>query len=298
MPNPDDTGMGWFSVNEAGLLALVFLIFAAWYYYQDVHLHKHPFRRSRAWLFLVAAVISYPLMLVAFPYFNSIQAEGDPDKLSVIAFAVVCLAAAGIAMAVAHRCEANKREHLVQVARRLGFSYDSEGNIPLPAGFLKVPTFDSLAKGVSHVLRGKGIDHESVIFEHEYSVGDSTRCHTIAAYRTSCLIPAFELRPENLLDKLVAAAGGVDVDFPEHPTFSSAYRLLCDEEDEPIIRRLFAGRLCTLFEREQGWTVGAQGHWVGVYKHRRVVESEHVQKFYETTKGIAEAIESAARSMQ
>jgi hypothetical protein len=297
MPNRDDTGIGWFSVNEAAILALLFLILAAWFYYQDVHLHKHELRRSRAWFFLLAAIISYPLMLVAFPYFDSIQAQRDPDKLSIVAFALVALAAAGIGMVIAHRWEASKREDLLQVARRLGFSYDPEGKIPLPAGLLKVPTFNSITGGVSHVLRGKGLDHESAIFEHDFSVGDDTRRHTIAAYRTSCLIPAFELRPENVLDKLVTAAGGVDVDFSEHPTFSSAYRLLCEDEDQGVIRRMFAGGLCTLFEREQGWTVGGQGHWVGLYKHLGLVDSEDVQKFYEKTKGIAKAIESAARSV-
>ena len=296
MPNRDDTGIDWFGVNEAALLALLFLIFAAWFSYQD-YLHKHEFRRRRTLLYVLAAMISYPLMLVAFPYFDAVQARGDPDKLSIVVFALIGLAAAGIGMVVAHRWEARKREDLVQVARRLGFSYDLEGKIPLPAGFLKVPTFHSVGEGVSHVLRGNGLDHECAIFEHDCSLGDENRRHTIAAHRTSCLIPAFELRPENVLDKLVAAAGGVDVDFPEHPRFSSAYRLLCEDEDEAVIRRMFSGSLCTLFEREQGWTVGGQGHWVGLYKHLRVVESEDVQKFYETTKGMAKAIESAARSV-
>jgi hypothetical protein len=214
-----------------------------------------------------------------------------------VVFAVVALAAAGIWMVIDHRGEEGKREELMEVARRLGFSYDPEGKIPLPAGFLKVPTFDSIREGVSHVLRGNGVEHESVIFEHDCSLGDDMRVHTIAAYRTSGLIPAFELRPENILDKLVAAAGGVDVDFPEHPGFSSAYRLLCEDEDQPVIRRMFAGGLCFLFERERGWTVGGQGHWVGLYKHLRVVEVEDVQKFYAQTKSIANAIESAARSV-
>ena len=288
--------MGWFYVNEAAVLELLFLIFAAWFYYQDVHLHKHEFRRSRAWFFLLAAIISYPLLAGAFHYIDSIRGHWDNDILSIVAIAVVALAAAGIGMVIAHRWEASKREDFLQVARRLGLRYDPEGKMPLPAGLLKVPTFHSIEK-VSHVLRGKGVDHESAIFEHDCRVGDDTRCHTIAAYRTSCLIPAFELRPENILDKLVAAAGGVDVDFPEHPRFSSAYRLLCEDEDQQVIRRMFAGGLCSLFERERGWTVGGQGHWVGLYKHLRVVEAEDIQKFYEQTKGIAKAIESAARSV-
>jgi hypothetical protein len=295
MPNRDDKEVGWFSVNEAAVLALLLFIFAAWYYYQDVHLHKHEFRRSRAWFYLLAATISYPLMVVAFPYIDSIQ--GHWDILSIIVIAVGALTAAGIGMVIVHRWEASKREDFLLVARRLGFSYDPEGKMPLPAGLLKVPTFNSIEKGVSHVLRAKGIDHEFAIFEHDCSVGDDTRCHTIVAYRTSCLIPAFELRPENILDKLVAVAGGEDVDFPQHPKFSSAYRLLCEDEDQAVIRRMFAGGLCALFEREQGWTIGGHGYWVGLYKHLKVVESEDIQKFYEQTKGIAKAIESAARSL-
>src|SRR5262245_10719699 len=108
MPNRDDTAIGWFSVNEAAVLALLSLIFAAWFYYQDVYLHKHEFRRSPSWFFLLAAVIGYPLLVVAFPYFDALQAEGDPDKLSIVAFVVLALAAVGIGMVVAHRWEASK----------------------------------------------------------------------------------------------------------------------------------------------------------------------------------------------
>ena len=285
------------SFTEPAVISLLGLIFAAWFYYQDVHVRKLEFRRSRARFYIIAAIISYPLLMLAFPYFDSFRADWDNDKVKILVFTLIVLVGTGIAMVVARRWESSKREELVQVARRLGLSYDPEGKSPLPGGLLKVPTFDSVGEGVTHVLRGDSLDHEYAIFEHQYTVGEDTTRHTIAAYRTSCLIPAFELRPETVLDKLVTAFGGIDVDFPEHPKFSSACRLLCDVEDVAVIRRMFAGGLCSLFEREQGWTVGGQGNWVGLYKHRVVVESEDLQKFYEKTKGMAKAIESAARSV-
>jgi len=283
--------------EEAALISLLGLIFAAWYYYQDVHVHKLEFRRSRACFYLFAVIIGYPLLMLALPYFDSVQAHWDEEKTKFLVFAVVALVGAGIVLVLFYGGESSKREEFVQVARRLGFSYDPEGKTPLPKGLLQVPTFDSVGEGVTHLLRGGSLDREYAIFEHQYTVGDETTHHTIAAHRTSCLIPAFELRPETVLDKIVSAFGGIDVDFSEHPTFSSAYRLLCADEDVAVIRRMFAGGLCSLFERELGWTVGGNGNWVGLYKHRGLVESEDLQKFYEKTKGMAKAIESAARSM-
>src|SRR5262249_26269376 len=216
--------------------------------------------------------------------FDSIRAHWDNDKIKILVIAIIALVGTGIVIVLVRRGERSKREELVHVARRLGLSYDPEGKVPLPASLLQVSTFDSVGEGVIHVLRGDSPGHECAIFEHRYTVGEGdTVRHTIAAYRTSCPIPAFELRPETVLDKLVTAFGGTDVDFSEHPTFSSAYRLLCCDEDEAVIRQMFTRGLCSLFEREQGWTVGGSGKWVGLYKHRGLVGSEDFPKFYETT---------------
>jgi len=53
--------------------------------------------------------------VLAFPSFDSIRAHWGNDKLSIVAIAVVALAAAGIGMMIAHRWEASKREDLMQV---------------------------------------------------------------------------------------------------------------------------------------------------------------------------------------
>lgn len=151
---------------------------------------------------------------------------------------------------------------------------------------------------MTNVMRGERPDHECAIFDHRYSVDEYAVAHTIAAYRISSLVPEFQLKPENVLDKFVAAFGGTDVDFPNHPTFSSAYRLVCSDQDEGVIRKMFSRSLCSLFEREQGWTIGGKGNWVGMYKHRILVESHKLSAFYEKNKGIAKAIESAARSVE
>src|SRR5262249_43912898 len=156
------------------------------------------------------------------------------------------------------------------VARQLGFNFDpgSIGPSPLPAELIQIPTFDSVGEGVTNILREERPDHECAIFDHHYSLSQYTVAHTIAAYRISSLVPEFQLKPENALDKLAAAFGGIDLDFPSHPRFSSAYRLVCAVHDETVIRQMFGGSLCSLFEREQGWTIGGKGNWVGMYKHR------------------------------
>lgn len=116
-------------------------------------------------------------------------------------------------------------------------------------------------------------------------------------YQVSCPIPAFLLKPETLFDKFSTVLGEKDVDFSTHPTFSSVYRLVCADQDEGLVRQMFNNGLLPLFERERGWTIGCRREWVGMYKYRGVVDAEDISMFYEKTKSIANAIESAARSI-
>src|SRR5262245_6324570 len=174
------------SFTEPAVISILGLIFAAWYYYQDVHVHKLEFLGSRASFYLFAAIISYPVLTLAFPYFDSFQIHWDSEKIKILVFGIIAIAGTGIVLVRFRREERSKREKLVQVARRLGLNYDPEGKTPLPKGLLQIGTFDSVGEGVTHVLRGGSLDHEYAIFEHKYGVGDDTIRHTIAAYRTSC----------------------------------------------------------------------------------------------------------------
>lgn len=63
-------------------------------------------------------------------------------------------------------------------------------------------------------------------------------------------IPAFELRPENFLDRFIELAGFRDIDLPQFPVFSRAYRLT--GEDAEGLARVFGAGPAALLEGRGG----------------------------------------------
>jgi hypothetical protein len=282
--------------DEFALIALVLLVLGAWKYYQDVYVRKIDFHRSGVLFFIGAALVCYPVIPFALPYFKTLQEQWDNGIGEYLALVIAGLIVVCIIMVLAYKTSMRKREKLSQIARRLGFTYDPDGHVPLPPGVRQVPILESL-QTITHVLRSEGQEHECVLFQHDYSYGDSYRNQTVAAYHVSCSIPGFLLKPKTLIDRLSAALGGIDVDFPTHSSFSSVYRLVCSGQDEAIVRKLFANGLLTLFERERGWTLACRGQWVGMYKNHLLIVPHEIPNFHEWTKGIAKAIETAALSL-
>lgn len=65
-----------------------------------------------------------------------------------------------------------------------------------------------------------------------------SRSETMVVYESPRVrVPAFALRPESALDRITATFGSQDIDFPDHPDFSSRYLLRGD--DEAAVRRCF-----------------------------------------------------------
>ena len=81
-----------------------------------------------------------------------------------------------------------------------------------------------------NVLTGGSGANERWIFDFRYRYGSgkhsSTCRQTVVAFPyLNINLPAFEVRPENLLHKLGSTLGYQDIDFNEHPHFSSKYLL-------------------------------------------------------------------------
>ena len=308
---------------EATSLSLCFLALAAWTYYQDVCVRKLKVRQSRVKVFLGAAVVSYPLLIIALPYTEIIRAHfgADAVKISAVIFLVLCIAI--LLFLLPYRSERDGRENLRHIAQQFGLVYDPEGQIPLPAGLLsvpileerrepsgqlrfwtklplpiwiKVPMLQSLRE-FTHVLRDDKQNCECAIFKYRIFLGGGEEeVQTAAGYRLSCVIPAFLLKPKTLFDRVNVALGEKDVNFPTHPLFSSHYRLVCSDEDESRVCQLFSNGLLPFFEREPSWTIGCRQDWAGMYKYRVVIEPHDLPNFYQKTKGIVEAIALAARA--
>lgn len=127
---------------ESAVIMLVIFVLTAWAYYQDVIVGKLEFRRSRAYFGLIAAVVSYPLLTLALRYFDSIPGSWDNDTVKILVLAMAALLVIGVVLVLVHREVERKRATLLQVSRRLGFSYDPEGSSPLSRAYVRCPLWN------------------------------------------------------------------------------------------------------------------------------------------------------------
>src|SRR3989339_1360107 len=115
------------------------------------------------------------------------------------------------------------------------------------------------SKEVRNVLRRPGFTGGTLLFlDYLYGTGRERN-------RTSCLytlaffiseeerFPAFELMPENFIDRLEEVLGAKDIDFAGFPVFSDKYRL--SGHDEQGLRALFNTDALAWLEQNQGFRV-------------------------------------------
>ncbi len=85
------------------------------------------------------------------------------------------------------------------------------------------------------------------LFDYTFPMGKGTMTFTLVAFSHDLQLPPFELRSENVFDRIGEAFVHQDVDFDSHPEFSQRY--LLRSPDEPGIRQLFTPSLLTYFEQ-------------------------------------------------
>lgn len=182
-----------------------------------------------------------------------------------------------------HRHEKARREALSDASQRLVLNFSPEGD----AGFLAgLGSFGMANQGrsrrLTNLMRGTHGDLEVGIFDYRYTTGNGKHSHT---HRQTALVlrgertalPAFSLRPENLLHKVGAFFGGQDIDFESRPGFSSRY--LLQAPDETAVRRLFHGPVLDFFEARPGFSVESDGSRLLVYRHNRRADPEEMREF-------------------
>ena len=88
------------------------------------------------------------------------------------------------------------------------------------------------------------------IFDYHYTDGGGRATYNFnltLALTPGEGVPSFDLRPENLMDKMGEMIGFTDLDFPDFPLFSDKYRLIVLEEASA--RKFFNPARLAWFER-------------------------------------------------
>lgn len=211
----------------------------------------------------------------------------------ILPFVLVPLVIAVVAgiLYLAWRAEQRRREALRQMAEQLGFEFELEANPLSTAEFARFHLFtQGHGHAAANVLRGQTEREEVLLFDYRYVTGSgknrSTHRQTVAALSLGARasLPAFELRPENILHKIGAAFGYQDIDFPDYPSFSAHY--LVRGKDQPAVREVFDGTVIEAVENARGVCIEGGGSWLVIYRAGRRLAPLRIPEFLEETRGL------------
>jgi hypothetical protein len=206
--------------------------------------------------------------------------------------ALVAVALVGIVI-LSVRAQQKRRAALAELAEQLGLDFEPEGGAWAAAELAGLRLFNQgHGRQTLNLMRGRINREEVAVFDYLYVTGGgknrSTHRQTVAAFALGGRsLPRFELRPETVFDKLGAALGFQDIDFPEHPDFSARY--LLRGEDEPAVRELFDGQVIEALEGVRGICVEGAGSWLVVYRAGRPLAPARIPEFLEEARSLRTA---------
>jgi hypothetical protein len=85
----------------------------------------------------------------------------------------------------------------------------------------------------TNVLTGSAGGFQVSLLDYTYHLGKATVAQTVAAFSPGARLPDFELRPENIIDKMKVALAHQHADFDSHPEFSKRY-VLQSPDKKPV----------------------------------------------------------------
>lgn len=165
------------------------------------------------------------------------------------------------------------------------------------------PTLSSLHKtSILQRIRGRYLNAmtgavggmDAAVFDYTYQMGKSTVTLTVVAFTHDRQLPPFELRSENIFDKMAEAFVHKDIDFDSNPEFSRRYYLR--SPDDAQVRNLFTTGLLAYFEQipsDKQWHIESSAKTLILY-YRQLMKSAEVPHFLDESSEIARTILAAA----
>lgn len=142
------------------------------------------------------------------------------------------------------------------------------------------------SKKITNILTKKtGLLEEKIsIFDYKYTIstGKSARTfqQTVFFIQSKKLaMPEMLMKPEHFFHRVGQWLGMQDIDFEEHPGFSSNY--LLQGEDEARIRRTMGNEhIMRFFTVEKDWTLESIGYFMILYLHDKLIAPDHIKRLY------------------
>lgn len=176
-----------------------------------------------------------------------------------------------------------RTEDLKALASKIGYRFSEESWSILQRFFSTMPLFDKGRSRRSKNLLTKGIgDATLYLFDYQYSTGRGksrkTRRYTIAGITSlERKVPDFILHQENFLHTLGSFVGYSDIDFSNHPEFSSRFFLRGANEEQ--VRRFFDRSLIQRLEYRSRLNIQASGGALIYYRKEGLLAVKEVPTF-------------------
>ena len=211
----------------------------------------------------------------------NVSVDGDGEIavwIVAIGFGLVFLQLASIII------RSRKRRNTIKsLANELGFSY-SKYEKNLPESFQSFSLFlTGRLPSISNCIRGTFDDFVVSVVDYKYSSergGSKRKTHRQTVVVISLEeknIPAFEILPETIFQKIKTATGSQDIDFGSHPEFSKKYVVKGSQEDS--IRESFSDRFLTSIEKHKGLSIECDGTNIIFYRRHELMSPEEIKPF-------------------
>lgn len=188
-----------------------------------------------------------------------------------------------------------RTQEFSQTAQQIGFTFI--GNAwrgPVLSSQPRICLFQRTRGRFSNVMIGSAGGFGVALADYTFQMGKSTVTYTFALFTLDQPLPPFELRAENIFDRIGDAFVHNDIDFDSHPQFSRSY--LLRSPDEAGVRQLFTPSLLTYFEQipaDRKWHVEASQTTLILYRSSGPLRSANIQSFLNETSSIARNVLSA-----
>jgi hypothetical protein len=198
-------------------------------------------------------------------------------------FSVVVVIVVLLFARYSRKLERERTQGLKSSATLLGWQFAEEATLsylPNPGNFALFGQGHN--KQIKNLMYGETNGVKAALFDYIYVTGSGKSRHThyqsVVYFEPRHLnIPFFSLRPENVLHKMIAVFGYQDVDFGNHPTFSSKY--LLRGTDEQAIRNTFDDPLLAFYETNPGLSTDGGGNQLFIFRQGYRTPPHEAQSF-------------------
>lgn len=182
----------------------------------------------------------------------------------------------------------DRKPGYLKIAEKTGLQYQEKDENKLLYTAHKIFQLFKMggSKKARHILSGMMDSREFFsIFEYSYVVSTGKSTATIEQHvlsvRLNKDLPAFDLKPENIIHKIGDWLGFNDIDFEAFPQFSKLYRL--KSKNEAQIRKLFNESVLGFLSFDKGWSIECDGQTIIYYKSGKRMKEVMIEPFIEAS---------------